>query len=221
MHVISIVSSKGGVGKTTLTSALAVTAAKDGARVALADLDPQGSLESWLNRRAGDELEFMEAEKASEAVEGIDEEKYDYLFVDTPPAFVRLIEDAMDVSDLVLIPLRASALDILASEDAVLMARGWREGKAGQAKEVAHLCIINDAEPKWKTTDAARKYLDAAKVPVAKAIITHRAAYLGAMTSGKIGPEIDRTGTTKEEIGALWAEIKALVGKNKRSKARV
>lgn len=212
MFVISIVSSKGGVGKTTLTSALAVAAASEGARVALADLDPQGSLEGWLDRRGTDELAFMEAEKGSEAVEEIDEGQYDYLFIDTPPAFISTIEDTISASDLVLIPLRASALDILASEDAVLMAR---------AADKAHLCIINDAETRWKTTDAASKYLTASKVPVAKTVITHRAAYLGAMTGGKTGPEIDKTGVAKDEIAGLWAEVKAQLAKIKRSKARV
>lgn len=212
MQVISIVSSKGGVGKTTLTSALAVAAASEGARVALADLDPQGSLGSWLDRRGDDAIAFMEAEKGSEAVEEIDEAQYDYLFIDTPPAFIATIEDTIGASDLVLIPLRASALDILASEDAVLMAR---------AADVPHLCIINDAETRWKTTAAASKYLTAAKVPVAETTITHRAAYLGAMTGGKTGPEIDKGGTAKEEIAGLWAEVKAALAKAKRSKTRV
>ncbi len=213
MQVISIVSSKGGVGKTTLTSALAVMAASEGKRVALVDLDPQGSLESWLDRRAGDDLSFMDAEKASEAVDEIDEAQYDLLFIDTPPAFITTIEDAIGASDLVIIPLRASALDILASEDAVLMAR---------AADVAHLCVINDAESRWKTTEAASKYLSAAKVPVAKTIVTHRAAYLGAMTAGKTGPEIDKTGTARDEISGLWSEIKAVLAKAKRgAKSRV
>ena len=73
----------------------------------------------------------------------------------------------------------------------------------------AHLCVINDAEPKWKTTHSARDYLLAAGVPVADTIITHRAAYLAAMSSGKTGPEIERRDTKcGEEIDALWLEIK-------------
>lgn len=41
MRVIAVVSSKGGVGKTTLASALAVRAARENKRVAMVDLDPQ------------------------------------------------------------------------------------------------------------------------------------------------------------------------------------
>ena len=46
MHTLTLAASKGGVGKTTLTSALAVEAAKK-LHVGLYDLDPQQSLARW------------------------------------------------------------------------------------------------------------------------------------------------------------------------------
>ena len=46
-QVLAIVASKGGVMKSTLATALAVRAAKDGLRVALLDADPQESLTMW------------------------------------------------------------------------------------------------------------------------------------------------------------------------------
>jgi chromosome partitioning protein len=209
--VISIVSSKGGVGKTTLTSALAVAAASEGKRVALVDLDPQGSLAAWHARRKDSGLTIVtDADKASDAVEDLGDE-FDYIFIDTPPAFIATIEDAIEACDAAIIPLRPSALDIIASEDAVIMAR-----EAGKP----HLCVLNDAEPRWKTTAGAGAYLKAGKVHLAKDPVTHRAAYLGAMTSGKTGPEIDRTGTAGDEIAALWKEVKGLLAAAKKGKAR-
>lgn len=209
--IISIVSSKGGVGKTTLTSALAVAASKDGKRVALVDLDPQGSLASWHARRKDNGLTLIsDADKASDAVEGLDG-KFDYIFIDTPPAFLATIEDAIEACDAAIIPLRPSALDIVASEDAVIMAREANK---------PHLCVLSDAEPRWKTTSSAGDYLKAAKVPVAKETVTHRAAYLGAMTSGKTGPEIDKTGAAGVEIAALWKEVKGLLAASKKGKGR-
>jgi chromosome partitioning protein len=176
----------------------------------MVDLDPQGSLAGWWKRRGGTENPciFGNAGSATDAVEALQIDGWDWVFIDTPPAFVATIQDAIENADLVVIPLRASALDLIASEDAVVMARD-----AG----VAHLCVINDAEPRWKTTHTARDYLLAASVPVAEAIITHRAAYIGAMTSGKSGPEIDRTGVSTREIDALWAEIKAALAKGKKA----
>jgi chromosome partitioning protein len=172
----------------------------------MVDLDPLGSLAAWWARRghsANPEI-FSGADTASEAVEKLELAGWDWVFIDTPPAFVATIEDAVDNATLTIVPLRASALDLVASEDAVLIARD-----SGRP----YLAVINDAEPRWKTTLAAREYLQAASVPVADAIIAHRQAYLAAMTRGMTGPEIDKSEDRKAvaEINQLWDEIKALL----------
>jgi chromosome partitioning protein len=45
--VITIAQQKGGAGKTTLAAHLAIAWAGQGRRVALVDIDPQGSLAAW------------------------------------------------------------------------------------------------------------------------------------------------------------------------------
>ena len=54
MHVIALISQKGGSGKTTLATALAVAHQQDGGRAAVADLDPQGSSVAWHHFRDGE-----------------------------------------------------------------------------------------------------------------------------------------------------------------------
>jgi len=214
MRTISVVSGKGGVGKTTLASALAVRATRENknrARVAMVDLDPQASLAAWWKRRGSSKNPeiFANVDTASEAIERLLlTEAPDYCFIDTPPAFVATMQDAVAHADLVIIPLRPSALDLIGSEDAVLMSR-----EAG----VPYLCVINDAEPRWKTTHTARDYLLAATVPVADTIICHRQPYLAAMASGRTGPEVDKSKDkhSETEISALWNEVKAALGKSK------
>jgi chromosome partitioning protein len=128
------------------------------------------------------------------------------------------MQDAIAHADLVLIPLRPSAVDLIASEDAVL---------AAQRAGIAYLCVLNDAEPAWKTTGAAKNYLAEAEVRAAKTIIGHRKAYLAAMTSGRTGPEVeDRKAKCETEVNALWGEIKraladSAAGKEKSSGERV
>ena len=54
MAVVSVCSTKGGVGKTTLVICLADAFARQGGAVAVIDADPNGHVASW-RERAGDE----------------------------------------------------------------------------------------------------------------------------------------------------------------------
>ena len=49
--VIALAQRKGGAGKTTLAAHLAITWALEGRAVSLLDIDPQGSLAVWHQRR--------------------------------------------------------------------------------------------------------------------------------------------------------------------------
>ena len=51
MKVLSVVSQKGGVGKTTLATALAVEASREGKQIVMFDLDPQASASFWKDTR--------------------------------------------------------------------------------------------------------------------------------------------------------------------------
>ena len=70
MHVVTLAGTKGGTGKTTLGSALAVRAAEDSGKVALIDLDPQESLSSWWTRRGETKNpKLFEIDATTEAIE--------------------------------------------------------------------------------------------------------------------------------------------------------
>ena len=53
MRTIMLMNAKGGCGKSTLATNIATYFADEGAKVALADLDPQGSSMDWLEAREG------------------------------------------------------------------------------------------------------------------------------------------------------------------------
>ena len=66
MQVVTLASRKGGSGKTTLAGQLAVEAERRGdGPVALADLDPQGSLADWWNARTADTPVFAQTPAAA------------------------------------------------------------------------------------------------------------------------------------------------------------
>lgn len=71
---IALINGKGGTGKTTLAVLLAHALAEAGRRVAVLDLDPQGTARNWLRE--------SESRKVAEYQSGVE---YDAVFIDTPP----------------------------------------------------------------------------------------------------------------------------------------
>src|SRR6476620_394312 len=86
---IAVASTKGGSGKSSITAALAVQAAKEGGRVALLDWEPQGSLTLWWVMRGKPDnprliREDIEPAEALRKLAG----ECDWLFLDTAPAMM-------------------------------------------------------------------------------------------------------------------------------------
>lgn len=216
MIVVAVVNTKGGVGKTTLTSALAVRAAKDGARVAMIDLDPQRSLQEWWTRRgAPDNPTVIATDTASAGLEALEGKRPDWVFVDTPPAFLSVIEDTVAVATFVLVPVKASVIDLLATQDAVVMC---------QSAGTPFCVVVNDVvHTDTKFVDSARATLAKAKVPVCETIIGHRGSHIAAATVGKTAAEVNSGKDSKavEEIEALWSEVRKAATKAAKAKREV
>lgn len=203
-NVIVLAATKGGVGKTTLASALAVRAAEESKRVALIDVDTQPSLSGWWDRRGQPENPklFEDIDGVSEALELIIAQRYEWVFIDTPPGSIMRIEPAVTSADFVLIPVRASALDVEAVTPVVELCRLKRKPFA---------IVINQAQPQWKLTKTTIAYLRSLGCAVLNQLVSHRMAYIAAMTVGKSAPEIERGNDARKEIDALWSELRELV----------
>ena len=105
MRSISIVNTKGGVGKTT-TAVYLATALAAQYRVILLDADPQGSATSWATDafEAGDQLDFEVRPANAPIVRRCRDIDADLVIIDTPPGDSQTITAALDVADVVIIP---------------------------------------------------------------------------------------------------------------------
>jgi chromosome partitioning protein len=203
MRVVAFANVKGGVGKSTLCSALAVRAAEESKRVALLDLDPQESLASWWTRRGKPKNpKLFEVDATTEAIELLISEGWEWVFIDTGPAKIDLIEPGVVVADLVVIPTRPSAFDI--EQAAICVELCEAHGKP-------HAFVINNAPSATKLTKSSIEFLRKGGSTVVETPIMFRPAYMAAATVGKSGPEVERGEAARNEIEALWAAVKKLI----------
>ncbi|EJU14240.1 plasmid partitioning-family protein [Sphingomonas sp. LH128] len=122
MKIISLAANKGGVGKTLMAASLAVLAQQDceaeegvagKGKVAMFDLDPQGSLTAWYNARQRDGPLLVTPMLRTLALRlyTLNRKGVRYAFIDTPPGYSEYSGKAVDVADLVFVPVRPGELD--------------------------------------------------------------------------------------------------------------
>lgn len=197
MRVVVLAATKGGTGKTTLSAALAVRAAKESDRVAMIDADPQNSLERWWELRGEPENpQIMGVSCSAEGLGLLMAEGWDWVFIDTPTGNIDMVAEAVSVADYVLIPSRASALDVEAMDHVVQVCKEF---------EKPYAFVLNAVQTGWDITDSAAAYLRRMG-KVLDARVSFRKSFTVSMASGKSGAEKDSRAA--EEIEALWSSVK-------------
>ena len=87
MQILSVVSQKGGVGKTTLATALAVQAVQLGLSTVVFDLDPQASASFWNDTRNSKDMAVTAIPPArlAHVLTAAREAGAEFVVIDTPP----------------------------------------------------------------------------------------------------------------------------------------
>jgi chromosome partitioning protein len=202
MKVVSIASPKGGVGKSSITALLAVTATMENKRAAIIDLNSdQANLSQWWILRGEPQLPYLvqDLEDLADDIEVLSKAKFDWVFIDTPPLNIDVIDAAVSVSNAVVIPGKPSVFDIAAIEPLIEICRARRR---------PHALLLSDVDLSYKSLNASAAGAYAELAPMFETRLSHRSAYANALTNGLVGPEIDKT--LKLEAQALWLEVQRL-----------
>ena len=210
MVTLCFATQKGGAGKTTLAASLAVAAAAAGEKVVALDLDPQGSLAAWGDRREGKGASFenvtvdrLSADRISqlpEILNALRRKGFTVAVLDTAGVDNTATHLAMQAADLCLMPARPSRLDIEAT--GLTFRAVMRMGRP-----VAF--VLNQCPP---TPRSSRSLEAAAGLKMlgvlADPMMTTRADYQDAIAAGFGVTEYAPEGKAAQEAVALWGWVK-------------
>jgi chromosome partitioning protein len=197
-----------------------VLSGEGGLKVLLIDADPQASAQQWAMRagEAGMSFEVMTHphEDIHRKVREMSHKGYDVILVDCPPGASQSVSGkdsltsisrmAILAADIVLVPVRPSMLDYLASHQLLPLLKD-----VGTLKDNQIVFIVINGKPPGRTRTGEEALsvaedvfrVDGVAVQVLRTEVTARQAFVLAPTVGK-------TVTTYEPDGKAAAEIRSL-----------
>jgi chromosome partitioning protein len=203
-RIITIAQQKGGSGKTTVAAHLAVALMLAGRRVAILDVDPQGSLGEWFEareRRLGEDrtgLCFRTASGWGARREALSLARdFDAVVVDTPPKSDLEAGPAIEAADLVAAPVQPTPVDLWATETTL----------ARIAKERGRAVLVLNRVPARSALSADIAEAIRGLHPAAEAHLGNRVAFAHSMGAGSTVIELAPASKGGEEVASLAREI--------------
>lgn len=224
--VIAVANQKGGCGKTTLSMNLAgVLSGEGGLKTLLIDADPQASAQHWAMRASseaglGFEVMTHPHEDIHRKIRAMAAKGYDVILVDCPPGASQATSGkdsqtsisrmAILAADLVVVPVRPSMLDYLASHQLLPLLRD-----VAALKERQKVVIVVNGKPPGKTRTGSEALtvaeevfqVEGLDVRVLRTEITTRQAFVLAPTVGMTVTSYEPEGKAAAEIRSLAEEI--------------
>jgi chromosome partitioning protein len=202
MKTIIIANQKGGSGKSTLVTHLAVAAERAGdGPVVITDTDPQGTTADWFNAREAQTPGYVNATMATldEKIAALSDAGASWLFVDTAPAINEKNADLLRLADLVIVPLCASPNDLRALSKTLPIL---------QAAGRPFVFVLTRVNPQARLTVQTVMTLSE-HGPVIQPPLRERVGYPTAMIDGRTAQEIDPSGPAALEVAELWKSVKS------------
>lgn len=203
--VITIAQQKGGAGKTTVAAHIAVALSQKGNRVAVIDIDPQGSLTHWhkiREERFGEGYTGLTFSSVSGWRVGSEVSRLrrlcDYVIIDSPPHTETEARTAIRSADLIIIPVQPSPTDLWASKATLELAKH---------EKVPVRVVLNRVSAHSKIAEKIASEL----TELAENTLGNRVLFAAALMEGRCATEVDPSSVAAKEIKALVNEIVKLI----------
>jgi chromosome partitioning protein len=200
MKVLSLVTQKGGSGKSTLAACLAVAAEAAGERVFVLELDRQGTLARWIERRTVATPAFDRIANAAQltpALVAIEQQGFSLVVLDTAGQDSALSNAAIDAADLCLVPTRPTPADLEATQPTL---------EAIQATRRKFAFVLNQAPARSSRLSEAAAGLKVLGV-LAEPAVTQRNDFQDALGAGLGVTEFNPEGKAAAEVQGLWVWV--------------
>jgi chromosome partitioning protein len=205
MHVVTVITQKGGSGKTTLALSLAVAALDAGQDVVIVDLDTQATAAAWGDRREHQPPHVIAtpAARLPQVLKAAEEGGVELVIIDTPPRAEQAALAAARVSELVLIPCRAKLFDLetVAATLELIRSTGSRPIAA----------VLNAVSPRGTRQAEATAVLEQLGIPVCPTAFGNREAFSDATIRGQAALDYEPAGKAAAEIRLVYQFMNNLV----------
>lgn len=206
--IISCISYKGGVGKSTISQNLAVCFAHAGDSVCIVDADESQNTAYWSEMRS-DDLPTIHVKKLTNDKRIALEvsklyQEHDYIIIDSPPSQSVIADKIIMLSHIVLVPLTPKgSSEINTAEQFMNQVKNLEILKE---KKIPTFFVVNEFDPRPTLHKQFVERFREFPIPSIKAIIHQRVAYGEANLLGKGVFEHSDT-KAKQEITQLYNEI--------------
>jgi chromosome partitioning protein len=206
MKTIAIINAKGGVGKTTVSTHVAVSAESMGLTTAVFDLDPQPNSTLWADSRGAEARPAVvpaQAARLAIYLSQAREQQADLVLLDTPPRVEGAAPIAAEHADAILIPVAPKPLDIVALPQTIQLARAARK---------PFYVLLNNAPVQGQEVAEATAALTQAGIEVAPVVLHSRKAFYSHMQQGQTALDCEPNGKAAAEVRALMLWLAKQVG---------
>jgi chromosome partitioning protein len=207
--ILTIATSKGGAGKTTLTAALAVWLARQKYSVAVLDADPNCGFSGWYAQAyEGDPLAVSAESRSIEVVDHAQAEadRHHIVLLDTAGFQNLTAASAITVADFVLIPAMPDAGSVVEAIKTIRQAASL--GRAAR-RTIPCAVVLVRCDGRLRAHRAARAELLEAGVPILTSVLPPSTQFEAASFTGRL-PTAGPIETAIAEIAAELITLRAL-----------